>query len=1550
MKKYIRWTGIAALSPFVLFIILCILLYIPPIQNFIVDTATKYASEATGMQISIGRISLSFPLDLTVRNTVVIDRQDTILHAERLTAKVQLLPLFQKKIELDGLEIEKASVNTAGLIEGMCLRGDLGMFFIESHGVELDPEMAVINQAVLKNTRLQLILNDTTKTDTTKSDPLYWKISLLKMDLENVSFAMQMPEDTLNMNASLQKASLRNGFVDLHKSAYKADTFTLEEGQFSFDTSNGPAASSGLDPSHIDLTRINIKVDSIYYAGNDILAHIRDFNLKERSGLEVVSTEGRLVSDAKTLKVPTLKIRTQDSYMEMSASMDWDATDINKSGTIQARLMADIGKNDMAKIIPDLPEVLMKKYPASPLQIRAGVDGNLKTVRLTSLTISLPGAFRTHADGSLSFPLDSLRRQGYINLTAETGDLRFLDQLMGGATIPAGIRLDGKTHVSQDRIETEIGLTTSNKGKVNLTANYNIQNEKYAADLEIDNLNIHDFLPQDSLFALSASLKAEGKGTDFFSRHTQATLEGNISHIVYGSRSLNGITLTAGLLRSQAKADLEVSNALLNLSTQLNATLHPRQVTADLDASLKKIDLQALNLGDINIQPSMDLSAHLETDMKNTHQVRASLKNIILDSGDRSYHTKDLNAGLSMSPDSVRCYANAGDLVFLFKTMGSLDNFTRDADHFMTELSRQWKEKSIDQTLLTKNLPQARLRILSRSDNPLANFLSIRKIHYDRLNVDMNTSPQTGLNGSARLYGLRTDSLRLDTIYFTAVQDTSRLKLDSGVKALANQWQEAFNIALNGYIGTTTAELNIKYLNDKNEEGVNLGLMAELRRRGISLHITPDNPTLIYRPFKVNKNNYIYLSDNGRIHANLTLYDERQSGLSFYSTRDSSALQDLTIGLNHIDIGELKRIVPYMPDITGAISAEAHYIQTQDNMQVAGDISVDQLTYNKQTIGNVGMNFVYLPKETGEHTIDGFVSLNDNEIMAINGSYLGASGKDTSDKISADMSLTEFPLNIANAFIPDRMAVMDGKLNGTMSVDGSSEKPILNGEVNFDNTTLNIPQLSLMLRFDKDPVKVEDSRLQFDNFKIMTQGNSPFIIDGLVDVSDLAAMKLDLRMNARNFELINAKRTKEAIIYGKLNVDFNSMLKGSFDDLQMRGNINILGSSNFTYVMTDSPLTVEDNLSETVTFVDFTDTTKVERPELPTLALGGIDMLMTIHIDEAVQARVDLTSNGSNYMSLEGGGDLSFQYQPDGSMVMNGRYSLISGELKYQMPIIPLKTFHVQEGSYIEWTGNIMNPTLNIQASERVRASVPNDENSSRMVNFDVGVNLTNRLENLGFTFTLSAPDDGSMQNELASKSAEERNKLAVTMLVTGMYLSENTSSKGFDTNNMLNSFLQGEINKIAGNALKSIDINFGMESNSDGTNGSSGTDYNIQFTKRFWNNRFQVVIGGKISTGNDAQQEEEAFIDNISLEYRLDNSGTRYIKLFHNKNYESILDGEVIETGAGIVLRKRVSKLGELFIFKSKKRKKEEENKKQAEDKKESAEEATKTDTDEKE
>lgn len=70
-----------------------------------------------------------------------------------------------------------------------------------------------------------------------------------------------------------------------------------------------------------------------------------------------------------------------------------------------------------------------------------------------------------------------------------------------------------------------------------------------------------------------------------------------------------------------------------------------------------------------------------------------------------------------------------------------------------------------------------------------------------------------------------------------------------------------------------------------------------------------------------------------------------------------------------------------------------------------------------------------------------------------------------------------------------------------------------------------------------------------------------------------------------------------------------------------------------------------------------------------------------------------------------------------------------------------------------------MNPQLNITAAERVRASVGEDGKTSRIVGFDVGIALSQSLENLGLAFTLSAPEDASVQDQLNAMSVEEQGK-----------------------------------------------------------------------------------------------------------------------------------------------------------------------------------------------
>lgn len=293
-----------------------------------------------------------------------------------------------------------------------------------------------------------------------------------------------------------------------------------------------------------------------------------------------------------------------------------------------------------------------------------------------------------------------------------------------------------------------------------------------------------------------------------------------------------------------------------------------------------------------------------------------------------------------------------------------------------------------------------------------------------------------------------------------------------------------------------------------------------------------------------------------------------------------------------------------------------------------------------------------------------------------------------------------------------------------------------------------------------------------------------------------------------------------------------------------------------------------------------------------------------------------LNTDHSNYIDLMGGGTLRLRYTPVENLQLTGRYTLSNGEMKYSLPVIPLKTFTIQDGSYIEFTGEPMNPTLNIAAAERTKVAVSNSGGVGRMVEFDCGVLITRTLNDMGLEFTLDAPEDMQLHSELQAMGKEQRGKLAVSMLTTGMYLADgNTGS--FSMNTALSAFLNSEINSITGNALRTLDLSFGMDNSTDAT-GAMHTDYSFKFAKRFWDNRLKVIVGGKVSSGAEIQNQNKSFFDNVTFEYRLDNTANKYVTLFYQNNSYDWLDGYTQKYGAGFVWRRTVSSFSDLIHFRS--------------------------------
>ncbi|MDE5649688.1 MAG: translocation/assembly module TamB, partial [Duncaniella sp.] len=306
-----------------------------------------------------------------------------------------------------------------------------------------------------------------------------------------------------------------------------------------------------------------------------------------------------------------------------------------------------------------------------------------------------------------------------------------------------------------------------------------------------------------------------------------------------------------------------------------------------------------------------------------------------------------------------------------------------------------------------------------------------------------------------------------------------------------------------------------------------------------------------------------------------------------------------------------------------------------------------------------------------------------------------------------------------------------------------------------------------------------------------------------------------------------------------------------------------------------------------------------------------------LHIEEGSTINVYLNTNGSNRAQVLPSGDVTYTMSALNGDRVTGRININGGYVRYTPPLMSEKYFKFEEGSYIAFNGNMLNPILNIKAVDEMKANVTQSGQNSRLVNFDVMLSVTNTLQDMNVAFDLSTDDDITVQNELASMSQEQRANQAMNLLLYNVYTGADTKASANLSGNPLYSFLTSKLNTWAANNIRGVDISFGIDQYDKTLDGSTSTttSYSYRVAKTLFNDRFKIVIGGNYSTdANSDENFSQNLINDVSFEYMLNKSGTMYVRIFRHTGYESILEGEITQTGVGFVLKRKLNSLWELF------------------------------------
>ena len=466
----------------------------------------------------------------------------------------------------------------------------------------------------------------------------------------------------------------------------------------------------------------------------------------------------------------------------------------------------------------------------------------------------------------------------------------------------------------------------------------------YQAKLQANRFPIQHFLPRMGLHPFTGSIDVRGAGTDFKSPRTHLVAKARIQKFRYAQYPLDHITAEATVSRGVANAIIHSGNPLLKGDIQLGALLNRRNLKGTVVCNLTHADLHKLHFADTTLATSLCAYLDVESDFKKFYKVQGHIGDIAIRDASRLYHPGDMTFDVLTRTDSTHAVVNCGDFQLKLDGHGGYERLLAESQGFVKELQSQLKNRTINQVMLRKRLPNARLFLRSGKDNFFVHALNYYGYQLARANINMLSSRMTGLNGDIQIDSLVVDSVLLDTVRFHIRSDHDEFVYQAQVVNNKKNPQYVFHAVADGRLNEHGSYLRTKLYDADNKLGVDLALLAAMEHRGIRFSVADSHPVLGYKSFAVNDSNYVFLGDDRRVSANLELKSADGMGLKVYTNDENlAALQDVTVSLHQFQLHDILSVVPYMPDVSGILDGDYHLIQTKDNLSVSSDMTMSNL-------------------------------------------------------------------------------------------------------------------------------------------------------------------------------------------------------------------------------------------------------------------------------------------------------------------------------------------------------------------------------------------------------------------------------------------------------------------------------------------------------------------------------------------------------------------------------------------------------------------------------
>lgn len=1548
MRRFWKYFFRAILFVFVLLLLIPAVFYIPAVQRYVKNKAVEYVTTNLGMQAGIDHFSVKFPFNIKLRGVYLGQtKADTMVYVKGLQLDLGIWKLLRKQLAVENLQLDTAKINIKNDTTGMLFQLALNRLDLKAPRIYLGSKKAEIDLLNLTGGNVFLVIGKSSKDTVSVSKPFDWTFWVKKLDFKEVDFRMESLAMPLLM-AGGKTGRIINGEVAIGQQYVTVDSVDLSGGYCrirlggqnsapapenvllasipwtvkaaSVQMDNNSFRLSAADGKRIDieLTGIGVQLDSVYNRGTVVKADLKRLQAVQPQGIRITSMKAGVDLDTAKIEIAGAYIQTANSTLRLDAVSDASISGLMKAVPLNLKLSGVVGLQDVSFFLKEIPAEMRRKK----IEVNTDLGVSADRISIRRLLATMPGNFNLNVNGEI-VSFDRLADvSGNLDLNGNFQDVSFINEMMGGSfKIPKDIRLTANMKADKGKLFPSIRLFQG-KGKLSVNGSYGISRQAYDLVLIADSLQLAAFMPGSSLGLLTAQVKAAGR--DFHFGKAEVQVAAKIEQLYFNQHNYRHINLDVRANRGKLDGSLKSEDKDMLLDITFNADSVARRYVAELNGDIQRVDLFELNFMKAPMAVAMGLGIKAAVGTKDDYLVHAELENLRMDNGSGFNNLGNLMLHLDSDRKRTDVDILSGDFNLNFHGDTAIQHLGSMFAAGIKEVQLQVAAGKIDLEQLKDYFPQFTLDIESEGENVFSKYLATQGISFKNASVRAGMKDDAGFHLYSLIKYPLMGKIEPDSVELNMDQKGIGLDYSLLITNSKGNLKDLYKIRAEGSVQQNIIRVGLKQQNEQGEIGVDFGLELTLGDTTYSVSMYPMTPVLGYSRWIVNPGNHVTFYGNKNVDANLKLtYEDKL--FSLQSQGDKGNQKDrLQVEVKGIDLTAVSSATPFIPDMGGVLSTDLLFYRENNGIVADGLLGIREFYYNQHRIGSMELDVNYmLDSGFTDHTVDFTLHLDSIKRALVQGEF---STSEENKSLLLNVRIPSLPLYVVSAFMPENLLDMRGELTGNVELRGTFSKPEVNGGIAFRDGKVEVLPLGTAFGLDTTQIRIQNNKIVFNRYRFIAPNKQFLIVNGNLSMLTLSDIRADLSLKADNFQIVDVKQNPKSLVYGKAFVNLDATAKGPVNALKLNGNVNLLNNTEIDYVLRSSGPELRDRSVDLVRFVSFADTSLTAKDNLTNrVNANSFSMKMLVEIGNAVKMNINLSDDGENQVQIQGGGNLVYSMNDEGRNSLIGKYTLTGGNVRYGIPVVGEKNFTIQGGSYVEWTGDLANPTLNITASESLKASVSEDNQSSRLVNFEALIRIQNTLQKPEITFDMSAPNDQTIQNQLATFSPEERTKQAMNLLIYGTYSGPGAVSSSNTASSTLNSFIEKELNQWTRKYLKNSGLSFGVDSyNQYGSSGqeTQRTDYSYQFSKQFFNDRVSVKIGGRISTDNEPganSNMEQNLVDDIAVEYVFDKNRSLFLKVFRHTNYESVLDGEVTQTGAGVVWRKSFRKVRDLFIRKSK-------------------------------